>query len=166
MTSDLELSDVQCLAFTQRPWASLLLSHTHTHAPPSSSMSTIPSTRTHTHTHQYTHTHTHSVPLFTTQCALYVSSSFLSSCSFSATVCKTDRPMLWDRCLSVCLSVTLVYYGQTVGWIKMPLGTELGLGPDHTVLDGDPAPPPERSTHPYFSAHVYCGQTAAHLSNC
>ena len=63
MTSDLELSDVQCLAFTQRPWASLLLSHTHTHAPPSSSMSTIPSTRTHTHTHQYTHTHTHTVCL-------------------------------------------------------------------------------------------------------
>ena len=29
--------------------------------------------------------------------------------------------------LSVCLSVTLVYCGQTVGWIKMPLGTEVGL---------------------------------------
>ena len=28
------------------------------------------------------------------------------------------------------------------GWIKMPLGTELGLGPDNIVLDGDPAPPP------------------------
>jgi len=27
-----------------------------------------------------------------------------------------------DRCLSVCLSVTLVYCGQTVGWIEMPLG--------------------------------------------
>jgi len=33
-------------------------------------------------------------------------------------------------CLScVCLSVTLVYYGLTVGWIKMKLGTEVGLGP-------------------------------------
>jgi len=29
-------------------------------------------------------------------------------------------------CLS-CLSVTLVYCGQTVGWIKMPLGMEVGL---------------------------------------
>ena len=29
---------------------------------------------------------------------------------------------------------------QTVGWIKMPLGTEVGLGPGHFVLDGDPAP--------------------------
>ena len=64
-----------------------------------------------------------------------------------ATVCKTVRPMLSNRCLSV-LSVTLVYCGQTVGWIKMKLGTEVGLGPSHIVLDGDPAPLPKRSTAP------------------
>jgi len=49
--------------------------------------------------------------------------------------------MLTDRCpvsLSV-LDVTLVYCDQTVGWIKMPLGTEVGLGPGYIVLDGDPA---------------------------
>jgi len=40
---------------------------------------------------------------------------------------------------SVCL-ITLVYCGQTVGWIKMPLGTEVGFGPGDIVLDGDPAP--------------------------
>jgi len=28
--------------------------------------------------------------------------------------------------------------GQTVGWINMPLGKEVGLGPGHIVLDGDP----------------------------
>jgi len=33
-----------------------------------------------------------------------------------------------------------VYCGQTAGWIKMPLGMEVGLGPGHIVLDGDPAP--------------------------
>ena len=38
-----------------------------------------------------------------------------------------------------CLSVTLVYCGQTVGWINMPLGTEVGLGPGDNVLDGEPA---------------------------
>jgi len=27
------------------------------------------------------------------------------------------------------------------GWIKMPLGTEVGLCPGDIVLDGDPAPP-------------------------
>jgi len=43
-------------------------------------------------------------------------------------------------CLSVCLFVTLVYCGQTVRWLKMKLGMEVGLSPGH-VLDGDPASP-------------------------
>ena len=34
-----------------------------------------------------------------------------------------------------------VYYGQTAGWMKTPLGTEVDLIPCHIVLDGDPAPP-------------------------
>ena len=72
-----------------------------------------------------------------------------------ATVCKTVRPMLSDRCLScpVCLSVTLVYSGQTVRLIKMPLSMEVSLCPGHTTLDGDPAHPPprpKRSTAPTF----------------
>ena len=58
-----------------------------------------------------------------------------------------------------CLSVTFVYCGQTVGWIKMKLGTEVGLGLGHIVLDADPAPPPKGHS-PQFSAHVCCGQTA------
>ena len=37
-----------------------------------------------------------------------------------------------------------VYCGQTAAWTKMSLGTEVGLGPDDIVLDGDPAPPPEK----------------------
>ena len=49
-----------------------------------------------------------------------------------------------------------VYCGQTAGWIKMPLGTEVGLGPGDIVLDGDPAPPQKGGTAPpQFSAHVY-----------
>ena len=47
----------------------------------------------------------------------------------------------------VCLSVTLVYYGQQVGCIKMKLGTVAGLDPGYTVLDGDPAPP-KKATEP------------------
>jgi len=47
-------------------------------------------------------------------------------------------------CLSCpVLSVTLVYCGQTVGWIKMKLGIQLGLGSGHIVLDGDSAPLPK-----------------------
>ena len=38
---------------------------------------------------------------------------------------------------------------------------QVGLGPDHIVLDGDPAsPPPKGGGAPKFSAHVCCGQTA------
>jgi len=52
---------------------------------------------------------------------------------FWATICKAVRPMLSDRCpvlssLSV-LSVTLVYCGQTVEWIKMKLVIQVGFSP-------------------------------------
>jgi len=90
---------------------------------------------------------------------------------FWATVCKTVRPMLSVRCLSVCLScpvhscpvclsVTLVYCGQTVGWIEVKLGMQVGLGPGHIVLGGDPVPLPQRGIPP-FSAHICFGQMAA-----
>jgi len=74
-----------------------------------------------------------------------------------ATVSKTIRsndvgPLSVCPVLSVCLSLTLVYCGQTVTWMEMKLGTEVGLGPGHIVLDWD--------TTTHFSARVYCGQTA------
>ena len=73
---------------------------------------------------------------------------------FWVTACKTVRPMLSDRCLSVCsvLSVTFVHCGQTVGQIKMKLGMQVGLGPGHIVLDRDPVPPPAKghSNPPIF----------------
>jgi len=39
-----------------------------------------------------------------------------------------------------------VHCGQTAGWIKMPLGMDVGLGPGDFVLDGDPAPPQKGGT--------------------
>ena len=48
-------------------------------------------------------------------------------------------------------------------WIKMPLGTEVGLGPDDIVLWGPSSALPKKGAEhppPRFSAHVYCGQTA------
>ena len=50
----------------------------------------------------------------------------------------------------VCLSVTLVYCGQTVGWIKMKRGTQVGLAPGHTLLDRDPASLPQGGTASNF----------------
>jgi len=78
---------------------------------------------------------------------------------------KTVRHMLSDRCL-VCLSVlsvTLVYCGQTVGWIKMKLGTH-GYRPRPWPLfvGWRPSSPPQKGGGAsQFSAHVYCGQTTA-----
>jgi len=43
----------------------------------------------------------------------------------------------------------------------MKLGMQVGLGPGHTVLDGDPAPSPPKGHRPQFSAHIRCGQMAA-----
>jgi len=54
--------------------------------------------------------------------------------------------MLSDRC--VCLSVTFGHCGQMVGRIKMKLCTQVGLGPGHIVLDGDPAFLPPRHLTP------------------
>jgi len=43
-----------------------------------------------------------------------------------------------------------VYCGQTVAWIKMPLGMKIGVGPGNIVLDGDPTPPEMGHSPPNF----------------
>jgi len=53
------------------------------------------------------------------------------------------RSVVCPVCLSVCLSVTFVHCGQTVGRIM-----QVGLGPGHIVLRGDPAPPPPKGHSP------------------
>jgi len=59
-----------------------------------------------------------------------------------------------------------VYCGQMAAWIKVPLGTEVGLGPDDIELEGSQrgasSPLPKKGTEPppQFTAYVYCGQTA------
>jgi len=70
---------------------------------------------------------------------------------FWATVCKTVRPMLSERCpvcLSICLFVTLVYCGQTVdGWMDQ----------DETCHAGRPRPWPHcvrwGSSSPFSKGH-------------
>jgi len=80
-----------------------------------------------------------------------------------ATVCKTVHPVLSDSCPIVPCTVCLKRWcGQTAEWIKMPLGTKVGLCPGHIVLNGDPALPHGKGhSSPQFSAHVYCGQKRA-----
>jgi len=76
---------------------------------------------------------------------------------FWATVCKTVRPMLSDRCLS-CLSVCDVGVFWPNGWTDQDETWHAGidLGPGHIVLDGDPAPSPKggRSPPPIFGPYL------------
>jgi len=93
--------------------------------------------------------------------------------NFWAIVCKTVRHVLSDRCLSVCLScsvclsVTLVYCGQMVWWIKMKLGLQVGVGPRHIVLDGDPALPASKGHSPLNFRPISVAATKwLHRSRC
>ena len=58
-----------------------------------------------------------------------------------------------------------MHCGQTAGWIMMPLGTEVGLGSGHTVLDGDPALSGKGRQQPPLFGLRLLSQTAAHLNN-
>ena len=42
-----------------------------------------------------------------------------------------------------------VYCGQTAGWIRIPLGTEVGLDPGDIVLDGAQFPPRKGTQQPH-----------------
>ena len=55
-----------------------------------------------------------------------------------------------------------VYCCQIAVCIRIPLGTEVGLGLGDTALDGDRTSPTLKghSPFPQFSANVHCGQTA------
>jgi len=68
---------------------------------------------------------------------------FLADCLYNGSPYAISPLSVLDVC-------TLVYCGQTVGWIKKKLVTEVGLGPGHIALDGDPAPPSQRAQPPIF----------------
>jgi len=61
----------------------------------------------------------------------------------------------------VCLSVSPVCDVGVLwpnGWTDQDeTCMQVGLGPGHIVLDGDPSPLPQRGTAPQFPAHVCCG---------
>ena len=60
--------------------------------------------------------------------------------------------VLWGHSSLTRRPLILAYVrcGQTAGWIKMPLGTEVGLSQGDFVLDGDPAPPKGAQQPPLF----------------
>ena len=58
-----------------------------------------------------------------------------------------------------------VYCGQTAGWMKTPLGTEVDLGPGHIVLEGSQHLRKGHSAPPSFRPMSIVA-TVAHLSYC
>jgi len=58
-----------------------------------------------------------------------------------------------------------VYCGQTAGWMKTPLGTEVDLGTGHIVLDVVPAVRERVTAAPLFSPMPIVA-TVAHLVYC
>ena len=52
-----------------------------------------------------------------------------------------------------------VYCGQTAGWIKTPVGTEVDFSPGHIVLDGVPALRKTGTAAPIVTARVHCGHS-------
>jgi len=61
--------------------------------------------------------------------------------------------------------VAHVYCGQTAGWMKTPLGTEVDLGPGHIVLDVVQLSAKGAQQPPVFSPMSIVA-TVAHLSYC
>jgi len=82
----------------------------------------------------------------------------------------TIRPMIWDRCplclsaLSACNVGVLWPYG----WMDQDATWYVGRPRPrrHCVRRGPSSPTEREQQLSHFSAHVYCGQTVAHLSNC
>jgi len=70
---------------------------------------------------------------------------------FWATVCKTVHLSYRTIVCLSALSVTLMYCGQTAGWIKMLLGMEVGLGPGDCVRWGPTSPLQNGAEPPIFS---------------
>ena len=59
-----------------------------------------------------------------------------------------------------------VYCGQTAGWMKTPLGTEVDLSTGHIVLDVIPAVRERGTAAPHLFSLISIVATVAHLSYC
>ena len=78
--------------------------------------------------------------------------------SAHATLCSMGTHLPPEKEHSLHPILAHVYCGQTARWIKMPLRTEVNLGPGDVVRWGRSSPKMGHS--PQFSVHIYCGQTA------
>ena len=61
---------------------------------------------------------------------------------------------------------THVFCSLTAGWIKVALGMEVGLGPGHIVLGGDPAPLPKKAAEPLIFRPIFIVAKQLDASRC
>jgi len=90
----------------------------------------------------------------------------LSFSSYSELFCQKLHILTYPPAFGPCL-----LWLPVNGWLDQVATWYGGIGliPDQIVLDGGTQLHPLRkrdTAAPHFSAHVYCGQTVAHLSNC
>ena len=101
--------------------------------------------------------------LLRTQCKLQ---AIVSSQHFWATVCRTVRPMISVRCLSVLSVLSCPVYDVHAlwpnGWTDQDETWHAGRPRPwpHCVRWGPSSPSP-KGAQPPFSAHICCGQMAA-----
>ena len=76
-------------------------------------------------------------------------------------LCLRDSAFSYSKMGRSTQFSTHVYCGQTAGWIRIPLGTEVSFGLRDIVLDGDRVPPSLKGHSPHFSANVRRGQKTA-----
>ena len=91
-----------------------------------------------------------------------------NGCMYQDTTWYGGRPQPRRHCVSLGTQPPFsvnVRYGQTAGWMKTPLGTEVDLGPGHIVLDTDPAASAKGAQQPpSFRSTMSIVATVAHLS--
>jgi len=79
------------------------------------------------------------------------------------TVAQKQFALCYGTIVLSCLFVTLVYCGQTIGWIQMKLGTQVGLGQGQIVLDEDRAPPWKGAQQPPHFRSLWAQVLPAHI---
>jgi len=92
----------------------------------------------------------------------------IGSSVFGRPLQVTVPALRYGTACPVCLSwvyVTLVYCGQTVTCIKMPLGTKVGFGPDDIVLDLEPAPSWPPGKYDWTCASLDPSDSTTHMIN-
>ena len=78
------------------------------------------------------------------------------------------KPSDWQVYQNCPITTTgiLHYCGQTAGWMKTPLGTEVDIGAGHIVLDGSPALRERGQQCTPLFRPISIVATVAHLSYC